>query len=300
MQMKQLLFAEEYNQHIPLFFSENNSGYVHSVFKNGLNIRMGNHLFFIGTTKNGQLPFGIHMDVQPIELLVSATNVDTPVVWQEEMKELYLENGLVINLEKGRSYSNKLNVVADSKGTMLQHLETYLSLLANYGEPTGLDVDIEQFIIDYATEAAAPNENIDKLYTLMGAVFSDDEEKIDRVLRYFLGRGKGLTPSGDDHIVGLLAVHAVTGALHPVFIETAKKIIENESITTDVAKEYLIYALQGELGSPVADVIDQLVQKGSTNLENNMLKLLTMGHSSGVDTAFGILIGILAIQEANK
>lgn len=294
--MKQLLFAEEYNQHVPLFFSENNSGHVHSVFKNGLNIRMGDHLFFIGTTKNGRLPFGIHLDQQLIQLLVSETKVDTPVVWREADKQLQLENGLIINLGKGRSYMNELNIIPDSKRAMLQHLETFLSLLVNYGEPTGLDMDIEQFMIDYATEAKAPNENTDQIYTLMEAVFSADEEKIDHVLRYFLGRGKGLTPSGDDHVVGLLAVHAVTGALHPVFIKTTKKIIENESITTDVGKEYLIYALQGAFGSPVTDVIEQLVQKNSTNLENNMLKLLTMGHSSGVDTAFGILIGILAIR----
>jgi hypothetical protein len=298
--MKQILFAEEYNQHIPLFFSGHDSGYVHSVFKNGLNIQMGKKLFFIGTTKNGRLPFGIHLEAQLIELLVSVTKANTQVVWQEENKQLCFENGLIVNLEKAGSYTNKLNTVAESKSTMLQHLETFVSLLVNYGEPTGLDVDIEQFIVDYATDASAPNETITRIYTLMEVVLSSDEEQIDNVLRYFLGRGRGLTPSGDDHIVGLLAVHAVTGALYPVFIETAKKIIENESITTDVAREYLIYALRGEFGSPVIDLIDQLVQRNSINLEKEIIKLFTMGHSSGVDTAFGILIGILAIRRLNN
>ena len=294
--MNQSLFAEEYNQHIPLFFSKNKSGYVHSVFNNGLNIRMGSHLYFIGTTKNGQLPFGIHLDQQAIQLLVTITKVETAVVWHDETEQLYFENGLIIEMEKGNSYHNELHTVNESKATILHNLETFLSLLVNYGELTGLGVDIEQFMVDYATGEKNVSQKIDRLYTLMDAAFSDDQEKIENVVRYFLGRGEGLTPSGDDHIVGLLAIHAVTDAFHPMFIETIKKIVESESITTDVAKEYLTYALQGEFGSPVSEVIMQLAQEGSINLEYSMLKLLPMGHSSGVDTAFGILIGILTIR----
>lgn len=37
------------------------TGRVHSIFENGINLAMGDALIFVGTTKNGRLPFGIHM-----------------------------------------------------------------------------------------------------------------------------------------------------------------------------------------------------------------------------------------------
>ena len=47
------------------------------------------------------------------------------------------------------------------------------------------------------------------LIMLIEVVMSSDERLIEEALRYFLGRGKGLTPSGDDMIVGILAFDAV-------------------------------------------------------------------------------------------
>lgn len=293
--MKNISTVEEYNQHIPLLLSKNNAGGVHSVFNNGLNIRMGSHLFFIGTTKNGRLPFGIHLEQDAINQIISFVSPQQAVTWNETDKQLHVGiTGLTIDFKTGKSFINKLHKVENSKSLMLESFEGFLTLLVNYGEPTGLEVDIEQFIVEYLEEKHEQTKTVKQINNLMDAVTSNDEMEIENVLRYLLGRGKGLTPSGDDHIVGLLAVLTVTNQLSSIFVKTVKKLVEKESITTDVAMEYLIYALKGEFSSSVTAVINDLVQKKSNELENSMLKLIAMGHSSGVDTAFGILIGILA------
>ncbi|MDW0109850.1 hypothetical protein [Sporosarcina aquimarina] len=65
-----ILQAEGYEQNIPLLLTRQPAGRVHSVFQNGVNIRMGKKLFFIGTTKNGQLPFGIHLAQNQLQELL--------------------------------------------------------------------------------------------------------------------------------------------------------------------------------------------------------------------------------------
>lgn len=293
--MKYIFTVEEYNEHIPLLLSNNKTGVVHSVFNNGLNIRMGSHLFFIGTTKNGRLPFGVHLEQEAINQIISFVSLHQTVTWNEKDNRLHVGNtGLTIDFNAGKSFTNQLRQIENSKSLMLESLENFLTLLVNYGEPTGLEIDIERFLVDHLEGNHAQTKTVKQINALMDAVTSNDEMEIESVLRYLLGRGKGLTPSGDDHIVGLLAVLTVTKQLSSTFVKTIKGLIEQESITTEVAMEYLQYATKGEFSSSVTAVIYDLVQKKNNTLENSMLKLIAMGHSSGVDTAFGILIGILA------
>ncbi len=84
---------------------------------------------------------------------------------------------------------------------------------------------------------------------------------------------------------------------NPLFLSVVEKLIEREAITTDIGKEYVSYALKGNFSSPIVHVMDAFTKKNNgTDLKKQMLMLLPLGHSSGVDTAFGILIGLLAIR----
>src|SRR5699024_3674221 len=134
-------------------------------------------------------------------------------------------------------------------------------------------------------------------YSLMDVLFSDEKDDMENVLRYFIGRGKGLTPSGDDHLVGLLAIDVITGAFRPTFSNTIQSLISNESLTTDVGREYMKYALYGHFSSDVVQVTKNLFDENQdAEIREHMIKLLKLGHSSGVDTAFGMLIGMLALR----
>ena len=131
---------------------------------------------------------------------------------------------------------------------------------------------------------------------LIEAAMSSDELLIEKVLRYFLGRGQGLTPSGDDMIVGLLAFDAVSDFLSTCFYEKVSELIEGESITTDVAREYLRYALKQEYSSTVSDMVNTLASGNAHNFEKVFHDLIGVGHSSGLDTVLGIVIGMLVFR----
>ncbi|MFO1446414.1 DUF2877 domain-containing protein [Bacillus sp. Bva_UNVM-123] len=261
---------------------------------------MGERLFFLGTTNNGRLPFGIHLQSKDVKMLVSSIRPSSTVIWNEATEELFFENAkMIVHLKSGVPYSNLINKQSDKVKLSPLQLEEFINILVTNGEKTGLDIDIGQFIIDYLSDKQIEQNDrtVVVLYHLMNALFSNDVNKIESVIRYFLGRGKGLTPSGDDHFVGLLAIHTVFNVFSPVFLQTLQKIIELESVTTDIGKEYLMYALKGEFSSSVVNIINNLQEENhQLELKKQLGQLLTMGHSSGVDTAFGMLIGLLALK----
>ncbi|WP_231784110.1 DUF2877 domain-containing protein [Lentibacillus sp. JNUCC-1] len=251
----------------------------------------------MGTDKNGQLPFGLHLQTSDVHILVSLIRENDQVYWDHVKQTLeFKQHGITITLSKGRSFMNKLKQQPEKTEIVTQHLDAFLTVLISNDEPTGLGLDVEQFMLDYVGEIHLEQESVRRVYDLMDAAVSDDPRHIESTLRYFLGRGKGLTPSGDDHVVGLLALHTITGALSDAFVEGVKALVYHETITTDVGKEYLRYALKGEFSSAVVQIAEDLTLENPEELEDHILNLLPMGHSSGVDTSFGMLLGMLALR----
>ncbi|MDY0393301.1 DUF2877 domain-containing protein [Virgibacillus halophilus] len=144
--------------------------------------------------------------------------------------------------------------------------------------------------------APCQNESEQNLRRLIDVVFSSQPAEIEEVLRFLIGRGKGLTPSGDDHLVGMLAVLYGTNQHSGVFLQVLKQLVYNGKLTTDVGREYLRYAINGQFSSTVTEVVDQLMNDDQQLLKSKMRRLIEMGHSSGADTLFGMLIGLLAIR----
>ncbi|CAM5223219.1 hypothetical protein UACE39S_06416 [Ureibacillus acetophenoni] len=290
--MKQYtLYGEGYSYLVPLLLSKNSSGFVHSRFANGFNIKMEDSLIFIGTDKNGHLPFGIHLPKELTTFAVSSVNNGDLVQWNEQTKSIELPK-LTISLDKAIPFNNQ---IIPSSQISEDCIEEYINLLINIENRTGLNLSIRDFIHQYYAERKQTwDENSVEFYVqlLIEAALSNDELLLDRSFRYFLGRGNGLTPSGDDMIVGLLSFNAVSNFLPNRFSEKISELIEGESITTDVAREYLRYALRIEFSSTITDVVNAFATADTKKLLEAFPNLLGVGHSSGLDTLFGILIGI--------
>lgn len=295
---KSTLYGEEYSYLIPLLLCNSEEGYVHSRFSNGFNIQMGNSLIFIGNKKNGLLPFGIHLREEDTSFAVSSIMNNEFVKWNESKNSIEFSN-VSITLEKGKPFNNEL-IPMKSRQTFERSFHQFTSLLMNVNVKTGLDVSINKFLKKFENVG---NHEWDEVETfiikLIEAAISNDEMLMDKVLKYFLGRGQGLTPSGDDTIVGFLAFDAISHFLSEKFYDKISKKIEGESITTDVAREYLRYALRREYSSTVTNVVNSIAS-GNKELEMHFKKLLGVGHSSGLDTLLGILIGMLTFEKMNN
>lgn len=291
--------VEEYNRNIPLLFSKYNHGHVHSKFNNGFNIQIEESLVFVGSNRSGQLPFSFILPIEDIHDMLTKISINDPATWDTKNKILSINESCDIVYLEGRPYDNILEYIPDSKKNLVTHLETLLLALSGNNEPTGLDLDINDFMEDYVEYDERSESPYDKYYDLMNMLYSNDRKEIEETLRYFLGRGRGGTPAGDDHVIGLMAIQAVSKEWTPLFPEILSELIK-EKITTDVSVEYLKYALNNQFGSPVIGLIEAMVREDTKEVQENINNLLSMGHSSGLDTTFGILLGLLAIRRKNN
>lgn len=293
------LFGEGYSYLIPLLLCKKGNGRVHSIFANGFNIKMDDSLVFIGNKKNGLLPFGIHLCEEDTLTAVSVVNNGEIVYWNVESNSLEFP-AMSISLEKGHSFKNE---VASLKNNWVfeASFKRLCSQLATVEELTGLDVDINQFLKRFNDVGEkkwfGPESYV---VMLIEVARSSDHYLIEKTLRYFLGRGKGLTPSGDDMIVGLLAIDATSNFLSALFYKQLSELLESEPITTDVSREYLRYAIRHEFGSTVTELVNLLASGDDSTFNKAFHNLLEVGHSSGLDTLFGILIGMLAFKNPNE
>ncbi len=99
-----------------------------------------------------------------------------------------------------------------------------------------------------------------------------------------LGLGSGLTPSGDDFLVGYIAAKKMEGMEIPFKLKV--------SSTTPLSAHFLKHALGGRFSDKIIDFIKE-----------GDLSILSFGGSSGAATAFGIIKGMeenKIIYENNK
>lgn len=110
-----------------------------------------------------------------------------------------------------------------------------------------------------------------------------------------LGWGPGLTPSGDDMLIGALAVlhasHFAPQLLHHPFLPSADQLI---MLTTSVSCSYLNSARGGEFSTPVLNVLRRL--QCGRNPHRAIQRLLRTGHTSGADILAGMILTLRWLQ----
>lgn len=119
-------------------------------------------------------------------------------------------------------------------------------------------------------------------------------------LKKLIGLGVGLTPSGDDFIVGLLSFLTVCENTDPIFSELVVSIrtsISNSlKNTTDVSSEFLYYACKNEFSELIHDLYEKVQLFDRKQVMVSMLRFCQFGHSSGNDVLCGIMFGLRLIQ----
>ncbi len=103
-----------------------------------------------------------------------------------------------------------------------------------------------------------------------------------------LGRGPGLTPSGDDYLCGLLLAAQVARAswLRPL----SAALADAHNRTTFVSASLLTHAVRGHCIPQAADLLRATTEAGSVPAAP-LAGLLSVGHSSGSDLLHGLCGG---------
>ncbi len=120
-------------------------------------------------------------------------------------------------------------------------------------------------------------------------------------IRPLIGLGPGLTPSGDDFLVGYVAgLWSTIGnsASRMRFLTTlGAELSKAAQNTNEISCAYLRSAIEGHVSEPIATLAQQLKQThhmGSVRAATQAA--LQIGHTSGAGGVLGLLLGCLPWQ----
>lgn len=114
-----------------------------------------------------------------------------------------------------------------------------------------------------------------------------------------IGLGPGLTPSGDDFLIGYLAGLWCTTDESTDCIRflsgLGKAVARLSKRTNDISRTYLVHASRGQVSSRLADLAEAICRgEGSHHLLEAAEAAMIVGHSSGMESVSGLLVGLTA------
>jgi hypothetical protein len=109
-----------------------------------------------------------------------------------------------------------------------------------------------------------------------------------------VGLGGGLTPSGDDLLVGLLAVlHATTPLEQYLPAQECQRLLRHiQTHTSDLSGEFLRCAVAGDFAEPVVLLIRSCFTPVPIVWQQYAAELAAVGQSSGIDAMVGMVLGV--------
>jgi hypothetical protein len=156
------------------------------------------------------------------------------------------------------------------------------------------DIDDRGGFHRFVRATPAPSDSVTSAW--IGALASittamaTDTDPTDAI-RGLVGLGPGLTPSGDDFIVGLACTFDRLGDPRAATLRTAIGVVlaERPARTTDIGAARLRHAAAGRLEEASERVLREMLSGDGARLEDAAIVAANWGHSSGIDTIVGML-----------
>jgi hypothetical protein len=140
------------------------------------------------------------------------------------------------------------------------------------------------FSLDRA-EVFPDREGAHGVARLLASVSTRDAVRARQGLESLIGRGRGLTPEGDDFVAGVVAVVAATGAAHPLLEQLA--LLDLRARTSSLSATLLELAAAAQVPEPL--------QRAFAGDDHGLSDLLRLGQSTGRMYALGAAAAAAAL-----
>ncbi len=273
---------------------------VHSVFHSALNLMQAGDdlLLTLLLSVGADLPRGIRIDAPRVPALESLM-VGTPAVCRDET--LTIGDSLIVDLRPGRKWTSDLS--------SLEADMTDPAVVAAWGHarealrqrqlgavsPTPARRKLHRS----PTYPSLLQRQIDcALQAILSATAAYDAAGV-RGVDDLIGLGPGLTPAGDDLLTGYLAGLWCTARGKPqrldFLLALAELVISGSTRTNDISRTYLCLAARGLVSSLLLDLAAAISTRAdSASVRACAEAALQVGHSSGMETVRGLLLGLAA------
>ena len=122
----------------------------------------------------------------------------------------------------------------------------------------------------------------------------EDAEGAADEASHLIGLGPGLTPSGDDFLCGFLGtlslVSPFLGDQGMDIIDLNRRVMSSiDGRTNPISHAYLRHYSRGEPSGSTSRMIQSILDGTESSIEESIIDMCRVGHSSGTDIALGVL-----------
>lgn len=280
-------------------------GHIHSVFRRVLNIAfLEGGLGWIVGPEVGRGPLSICVDM-PEHIDLVLLGLDRGLIVSRVADLIVIgPNVLTVSIkeavpwESNLLFTNVLRLPRDIERNLL----TLREVARSSGKHSGLGQLIELSESDLSNEDATSRMGpvaqlaLPPILRLLKAIKSNNKRDLMERVTHLIGLGPGLTPAGDDLIIGLML--SMLYFAENLNINIARVHNINSAIiscvharTTSVSQEFLIQAAIGNANEQILNLIKALLTRESTDVEQVARTVLAIGGTSGTDTVLGVLLG---------
>lgn len=245
------------------------AGHVMQVFEGAVNVLGDGPLWILGPLKGPQ-PLGISLNFLP----------------ELRKGDQVLKDGYILKL--GKKYELDLEG-AEIWSTSSMSLNNIIEETYNKVTQWAKRYSVQPAYIDALTSGNVYIHNLDEhvINRLRAVLISAKGGAGFEEAKELIGLGTGLTPSGDDALVGMLA--SLKGSDH--FYMLGEKIKSSLKKTNWVSQGYLQCAISGEFGWEASRVIRACA--GTDDLEDSIKLVSMVGHNSGSFFMLGFIAGLI-------
>lgn len=262
-----------YSSYIYPFDKFGKLGKIHSIFKHSFNIEVDKDLINIGGFDNYLSCYGINIPKREIVQIISKIKLANLVRVNSNSIAIYTQNGVQnIDLYNAYKVDLKINVLDNLYTDLLIKILKILEMQC-IDEKIGISLN-------------------SKMKDISRKLSEKNDFDINTTVKWLLGRGKGLTPSGDDILCGYLFILLLINdkkRLHTI----VEQINMNINLTTNISQAYLQCISNGYVNSRVYKLFCSLKEHIYKDMECDINEILKIGHTSGTDLMYGMKLAIL-------
>jgi hypothetical protein len=263
------------------------NGVIHSVFEQACNLRLDDgRLLALLAPQLGNVPHGARIAAPAGFGFARHLTVGGPVGCRADVLRMA---GLSIDLGTAKPWQAELAAAAVDLRVPQVVLAWRTAWRMLEQRPRGGDAQV-----------AAMSRTIDRRgVRLARATRHLRVGEATRAIEALIGCGPGLTPSGDDLIVGFVAgLWSTAGddpAKHMFRQAICAAVAAGAEATGDISRAYLSHATRGRFAEPLATLAAGIGDGAPVGeIERLTAAALRVGHSSGRDGVLGLLLGLAA------
>lgn len=271
-------------------------GNVHSIFNRVINIvdKKG-MMLSIASKEIDNAPFTIRVNNMG-EIRFRDLNIKVGSLVTKYKNSVRIDDKLNINFFKAVQWlTNKPVIKTIPVETVVKSISFYNNVLAAAGASGGCKYFyIKNYLKDYNYN---PNIIEAELSSAIEVFFRGIGKGSGKNITGLIGLGAGLTPSGDDFVTGFITVLASVDIpfVHDIFSNLTRDIKMDAVSTTDISKQMIFSAVNGESRENIYNFIHALITGKPSELEESIPKVLSIGSSSGTDLSIGVVTAFLYI-----